>query len=234
MTPQADVNFLPEDYVEKRASQRSAIIVVGLFVLELAAIVGGYWYLRQRPINELHAENARLDQLQELKSKELADFKEMTAQKEAMQTKVDLMAQLMERVKRSELLNKLHAALGKDTKLSSLDLKTKEISVARPAAKLDDARNQIAAANEPIRLPPTETTIEVMGLAPSHEHVAAFLANLGKIDLIEGAQPLFSEEYKIDTQTYRRFKVSMTINPKADTRFIDKHASAGSIEKSGG
>jgi hypothetical protein len=147
-----------------------------------------------------------------------------------MQTKVDLMAQLMERVKRSELLSKLHTALGKDTKLTLLDLKTKEVPVVR-SSKLEDAR---AAITEPMRLPPTETTIEVMGLAPSHEHVAAFLAALGKIDLVEGAQPIFSEEYKVDNQVYRRFKVAMKINPNADTRFSDKHASASASGNTGG
>jgi Tfp pilus assembly protein PilN len=211
---QQNVNFLPEDYVEKRSAQRSAILVVGLFVLELVGIVGGYWYLRQRPMNDVRTESTNLDQEQERKSKQLADYKEMTAQERAMQTKVELMAQLMERVNRSVLLRKLHAAVGDPSRFTQIDLKTKEI-MTFGKSKVDEAKGQMEAA----RLPSTETTIDVTGLSPSHEQVAGFLDRLAKIELFEGVQPVFSEEFKLEDKVYRRFKVTMKISPSADTRF---------------
>lgn len=209
-----DMNFLPEDYIEKRAAHRHAVIFIGLFLAVMGGIVAAY-FLTERERSGVLLDLDKVNQELDRKGRELAEYKQMRAEKEAMHTKVELTAQLMERVWRSVLLTELHRALGTDTKLTQLQLQTKEVQIVRPMPRPGEDPKKLAAE---MPRPQPEVNIELMGLAPSHEHVAVFLDRLGKLDLVKDAKPVFSEEYKHDGDVTRRFKVTMRVNPEADTR----------------
>ena len=222
MSDQQNVNFLPEDYVEKRAAHRAAIVFIGLFLAVMGGIVTAY-FLTERERSTVQTQLERVNQELDRKGKELAEYKEMQKEKESMYAKAEVTAQLMERVHRSTLLTGIVKCLPSNTQLTLLELKTKDApNVPRAQTKLEDARKQLegAAAAEP-PAPQAEVTIDVTGLAPSHEHVAMFIDKLGKFNLVQDAKPLFSEEFKRENEVLRRFKVTMKLNPDADTRVSD-------------
>src|SRR4051812_14218877 len=100
------MNFLPEDYVEKRQATRTAIVFIGLLLVVVGGIVGAYLY-SQWNMSGVFRERDRVNTAFEDASKKIAEAQELEKQKENMIRKADTITALMERVRRSVLLGEL-------------------------------------------------------------------------------------------------------------------------------
>jgi len=213
------VDFLPEDYVEKRAAHRSAILFIGLFTLVTGGLVAAS--MLQRPqYKEALAKNDAVNQERARQAKEQAQLDEMEAQTQRMMRKAEVTAFLLEKVPRSALLAELtRMMVPTRTSLQTFELKTKELPQTPLENKAQQAMKDQDQANgsvEPVHPPKREVTVMVTGLAPSDGHVAAFMASCAKNPLFCEANLLFSEEYMFNETMMRRFKVEMRVNPSAE------------------
>ncbi len=218
------MNFLPEDYVEKRQAARTAVICIGLLVVVVCGIMGAWVYKQweAKPTFEKQTQvNSEFDEM----SKQIKEAQEMNAEKAKMLAKAELTTTLMERVRRSALLEELTKLQPKGVNMLSLDLKSRQL----PQAQLSDIEKakRIQDGLPPIeeKPPELEVTLDLMGTAPSDGQVAAYIASLGKSPLLSEVNLLFSDEYKRtqgDTQeVLRKFHVEMKVNPAADLRRLD-------------
>jgi Tfp pilus assembly protein PilN len=223
------VDFLPEDYVEKRAAHRSAILFIGLFIAVMAGIVAAYLIPERRRL-EVMAERNQVNHDFEEAGRQLAQLQEMDHEKQTMIGKAEVTAYLLEKVPRSVLLAEFTRMLPKGASLLTVELRSKDLPQTHTQTKLDDAKAQQDKANgtaESAPPPEREVTITITGMAPSDGHVAAFIAALSKNPLLCDVNLLFSEEYKFNETTLRRFKVEMKVNPDADVRSGELPASKG-------
>lgn len=213
------VNFLPEDYVEKRVSSRWTFICIGLTAAVMCVVLGTFFMLLRTRI----AAQDTLDQVNQQyddAGKKLAELQTLEHEKQTMMAKAEVTAVLLERVPRSVLLAELTRLMPKGVSLISLDLKTREVAPPPRANPMDEARKQADGKPEDQspRPPEREVTLELVGMAPSDGHVAAFISQLGKSNLLDDVNLIYSEEFKNNDEMLRRFRVEMKINPRADIR----------------
>ncbi len=215
---QSAVDFLPEDYVEKRAQKRTVILFIGLFLLVMAGIVAAY-LLPGATYAATLAERDRVDQEYEDAGKRLAQRQDMEQEKQRMISKAEVTAMLLERVPRSKLLEEFTRLLvSSQASLITLELKTRDDGTPR-ISKLEEAKNA-QNGGAPVKPTAPEVTITITGMAATDGNVAGFIEALGKSPLLRDVNLLYTEEYRRDNTDapLRRFKVEMHLNPDADVR----------------
>src|ERR1041384_2510705 len=96
----ASMNFLPEDYVEKRQAARAAVVFIGLLLVVVGGIVGAYMYTQWHNKGVFEDNDRATAAIQEA-SKRIQEAKDLENQKARMVAKAEITASLMERVRRS-------------------------------------------------------------------------------------------------------------------------------------
>lgn len=224
MTQNNAMNFLPEDYVEKRQATRAAVVFIGLLMIVVGGILGTWFFKQWQASQTFEAlDHKRADY--EQASKDLAEMQQLQQEKARMMTKAEITTTLMERVRRSDILQELTRLSPRGLSLLSFELKSKEAQQqpgGRPMSDLEKAKLQQSGQPAEVKAPQVEVTLDLIGLAPTDGEVAAYIAALGKSPLLQDVNLLFSEEYKKgpaeNAETLRKFRVEMKINPEADLR----------------
>lgn len=221
----SNMNFLPEDYVERRQAARAAVIFIGLLVIVVVGIIGAYVF-EQFSSRAVFAERDRVVADYEEASKSITKAQEMDAEKAKMVAKAELTTTLMERVRRSALLAELTTLQPKGVNITTLELKSHELAPGQAPTAVDQA--QAAAGDVAVKPPQVEVSIDITGTAPSDGQVAQYIAALSKSKLLSDVNLLFSEEFKrnreagpgatASTDLLRKFHVEMKVNPEADLR----------------
>jgi Tfp pilus assembly protein PilN len=210
----AQMNFLPEDYVEKRQANRAAWVFIGLLLAVVGGIVGAYLY-SQWNMRGVFEERDRVNAAYDDASKKIADAQELERQKDRLIKKADTITALMERVRRSALLGDLTRMRPAGVNFVSLDLKSREI--AAPAQP-----NPALAGTKPadVKPPAVDVTMTLTGTAPTEAEVAAYMSALQKSPLLTGVALLYTEQYQKNKEDapMRRFNLEMHLNPDADLR----------------
>jgi Tfp pilus assembly protein PilN len=220
----SSMNFLPEDYVEKRQAARSAVVFIGLLLFVVSGVVGAYFY-SQMSMKGIFAERDKSRADIEAASARIAKWQEMEHQKEEMVRKAEITTTLMERVKRSALLTELTKLRPGGVNFVAIDLKTKDVTPGgnpKPATDLEKARAMQEGRTSAPKPPTSDVTINVIGTAPTDAEVAAYMTKLQDSDLLTSVALMYSEEFLKDkdeaTKPIRRFSVEMHVNPNADLR----------------
>jgi len=222
------IDFVPNDYVQQRESSRANLMYLVLFGVLMGAIGVTFSILKMRQkavARELASVNARMTkagdqitQLEDLRSKSMAMMKTMV-----------MTAELLEPVPRSVVLacltNNLPGGVSLlDVKLEEKELKepaakpgtTSQYQKAAANAKPQPASAKAATAAKPAsptasagadKRPPTETTVEIEGIAPSDIEVAGYIARLGSAILMDNVALVQSKERVINDARFREFKL---------------------------
>jgi hypothetical protein len=230
----SNTSFLPEDYIEKRSQRRTNLLCVSLFVVVMAGIVSAY-FVQDRQWNDVSRLQARINARFEEAAKRIEQLDELQARKEQMVQKARVTSALIEPVPRtlilSELINNMPATLSllefnldtrvvpqRVTATTALD-KAKQEAKARKADSLLGGAGGGAPA-EP-EVPPTEVSVQVVGVAPTDVQVAQFMTALGRCALFSDLSLAFSEEVVIDEHTMRKFRVEMKVNQDLDVQQVE-------------
>ena len=217
-------NFLPEDYIEKRAQRRTNIVCLSLFVVVMAGVAGGFVMTerRQRLVDERMGQiNKEMRQA----STSLQQLKMLEAKREEMMKKASISASLMEPVPRSLLLATVTNDLPAGVSLTEFELSSKDVSqesstsasrVRRSRNKKSPSSNNVTAssAGEVVAPKKWETIIEITGLAPTDIQVAQFIAQLHKSNLFQEVNLVYSEEHEIEEEIIREFKLMLILDPE--------------------
>ncbi|MBN1846392.1 MAG: PilN domain-containing protein [Sedimentisphaerales bacterium] len=219
------VDFLPEDYIEKKAQQRANIICLALFLVVLAGVGCGFAITEQRQ-GRIDARVRDVTEKMQKASEALKQLEVLEGKRMEMIQKATISASLMEPVPRSLLLATATNDLPAGVSLTEFKLVSKEIK-AQPTytkGKSARSRNKKAApaaaagpsdakqAVEPLQW---DTTIEITGLAPTDMQVAEFIANLDRSPLFRQVNLLYSEEHEVEEEMVRQFKLDLLLDPEA-------------------
>jgi Tfp pilus assembly protein PilN len=220
MTPiNSSVNFLPEDYVEKRQAARAAVVFIGLLLAVVGGIVGTFMYT-QWNMKGVFQERDRVNAAFEDASKKIAEAEELEKQTERMIAKAEITTTLMEKVHRSQLLGELTKLRPGGINFVSMELKTRTLE--QPTVRASDLEKARRAEQGLPAVKPSavDVTMTLMGTAPTDADVSQYMAALQKSPLLTGVTLLFSEEYKKnkDDAALRRFSFDMHVSPDADLR----------------
>ncbi len=220
------VNFLPEDYVEKKAQQRTNIICLGLFFIVMTGVAGGFMVTEKRQ-RDIDKQVERVNQDMAQASESLKQLEELEKKKNQMMQKASVSASLMETVPRSLLLAILTNDLPAGVSLLDikLDCKKQESATAKTKEKPknkkktnDPKEEKKEELPEPLQF---KTTLEMMGLAGSDIQVAQLISNLNRCNFFTQVNLIFSEECVEKEESLRKFKLQIHLDPAAKASEAD-------------
>jgi hypothetical protein len=191
-------SFLPEDYLERKAQQRTNIFSLVMFVLVMGAVIAAF-LVTNRQRTAVKALQAQVNSRFETAAKRLEQLDELQQRKEQMVQKARVTSSLLE-----------------------ADLETKVVQKqARALTSLEKARDEKKAkaakkANPLPEVKETAVTMSLIGVAPTDVQVAQFMAALSRSPLFADLNLAYSQEERVGDETMRRFRVEMGINQAID------------------
>jgi Tfp pilus assembly protein PilN len=210
----AKIDFVPNDYIQQRDSNRANFLYLILFSALMGGIIVTFSIikLRQKSVEaELQAAeskmskaHAQISQLENLKAKSSTMIKTMA-----------VTGELIERVPRSVVLACVTNNLPSGVSLLDFKLKQKELKPAASGTHTSQYKSASAAASDTGSAATErieETNIELEGIAPSDIEVAAYIAQLEGSILLDNVELVESKEHKIDAIAFRQFKLKASIN----------------------
>ena len=219
----ANINFVPDDYVQGNESRRTNLVFLVLLAVVMTALGGSFVAIkiRQRACstNERLA-NARMAEAQEV----IEQFEQLQDKRREMMKTALTTAELLEPVPRSVLLASLTNNLPPGVSLLKLDLiqkQSKREGKATATSKYQAAQarkktsqtqapaDQMQHSENPEKL--LETHISIGGTAPSDLQVAAYIERLSDASLLDNVALVESAECKIEDNTFRQFKLTATL-----------------------
>lgn len=229
-----NTSFLPDDYIAKKAERRTNLFALTLFTIVIFGVVGAFFVTnrqwatvktQQESINIRYTEAAQ--QIQQLK--------QLESQKEQMLSKAELTTALIEKAPRSLLLADLINRMPERLALLEFDLTSKRLESASPRSAASTkpkslagrgsrtAKNKKDAEEEDPRpqAPRHTTSLVLIGVAPSHEDVSGYLAQLQNSQLLRSVDLKFSEFTMLDNRELIKFRIEASLNVDADARRIE-------------
>lgn len=225
-------SFLPEDYVSKQHDRRTNVIGLTLFFVVITGVLGAFFVTNQRWTTvkeQQEAINARYQQA----AKEIEQLKRLEDQKAEMLARATLTASLKERAPRSILLAELLNRMPKNVALSELALEAKKLKARRvPTAeksKKPAARTKSLASSakkkvtededeETPTAPTYVTELSIVGVASTHNDVAAYVSALQTCPLVEHVELRFSELVLENDRALNKFRIEARLDQSADAR----------------
>lgn len=233
----ANINFVPDDYVQGNESRRTNLVYLVLLAVVMTALGGSFAAIkiRQRACstNEKLV-SARMAEVQEV----IKQFEQLQDKRREMMKTALTTAELLEPVPRSVLLASLTNNLPPGVSLLELNLiqkQSKREGKAATTSKYQAAQAQkktsqtqaLALAGQmqqnenPEKL--LETHISIGGTAPSDLQVAAYIERLSNSSLLDNVALVESVECKVEDNTFRQFKLTAMLRK-------DVHLTTDNIE----
>jgi Tfp pilus assembly protein PilN len=215
------MNFLPRDFMERRGRRRATLLCLGLAGVAVLALGGmcALYVMRAFSVSSLRAV---VEQQYREAGRQIEQLKLLEDRKADLVRKVELSADLLERVPRSHILARLTNALPSDTSLQVLVMSSVEVEVPAPKPtttkedKASAAPSKGGKSKRPEKIRRREIQFRVDGLAVTDVQVAEYIARLTADPLFEEVNLKFSEEFPYEPGvTMRRFELTFRLSLEA-------------------
>lgn len=208
----ANINFVPDDYVQNTESSRTNLLYLVLFGIVMIALCGSFMTIkiRQRACGvKEKLVNTKMTKIQEAIKK----FEELQTKRGEMMRTALTTSQLIEPVPRSVLLATLTNNLPRGVSLLKLGLIQKESGrslKSAPTSKYQTKQAKAAANDAQVsRESLLETHIDIEGVAPSDLQVAEYIGRMSNSSLLDNVALVESKEHEVEGGTmFRRFKLT--------------------------
>jgi Tfp pilus assembly protein PilN len=217
----ANINFVPDDYVQSNESRRANLMCLVLFSVVIVALAGASVTIRIRQRACL-AEDALITAKTARMQESIKQFEQLQEKRKEMMRTALTTAELLESVPRSVLLASLTNNLPPGVSLMKLELQQKENKAAARTPppvvnKYQAAQGQPQPEAAEARLSPEkrlETSMDIEGVAPSDIQVASYIERLSNSPLLDDVALVESKEIKVKDVIFRDFKLKAKLNPQ--------------------
>lgn len=221
------MSFLPEDYLERKVQRRTNVICLSLFAVVMTAVVAAF-FVTDRQRAEVLGLQASVNQQFEEAAKRLEQLEKLEQQRERMIRKASVTATLLERVPKSvvlaELVNHMPPSLSLlelNMEMRTVQPKVSQATTALEAAKKEKTKKNNALTQIDVEPPPTEVTLQLVGIAPTDIQIAQFMTALSQRPLFGDLNLAFSEQMEIEDTTMRKFRVDVRLNSDIDPQKVE-------------
>ncbi len=216
----SNINFVPDDYVQGNESRRANLMCLVMFSVVMAVLGGSFVMIKVRQ-GACKAEEALVNAKMARMQESIKKFEELqTKRKEMMRTALTT-AELLEPVPRSVVLASLTNSLPAGVSLLKVGLVQKELNksaqASAPKTRYQAAQDQQASPEPEVRVSAEkqlETHLEIEGVSPSDLQVAAYIERLGSSVLMTNVALVESKEKKVDSTSFRQFKLTAMLRPE--------------------
>lgn len=201
------VNFLPQRIRSQRAKRGRRVRQAYLLLLCAAALVG-LGYVRQHRVEAARADVALLKGSAEDLRQQAARRDVLQRQLQDLSIRKQVQEHLGSRVSAQVVLAELHRQMPPSLCLTSLELETMEVPLARKALTNVSVRATVAGGAE--RRPETAKRLRLTltGLAPNDVDVANFIGQLSSSPLFEDVNMGYSRSVTYKGRMAREFRAS--------------------------
>ena len=213
-----NVDFLPDDYLEKKTQQRTSTLCLCLFIVVGVAVAAGAGVTERRQ-RQLAQRSEQINSQMHMAQASLAKLKELEQREQQMLKQARTIAQLLEPVPRSLLIATITSNLPEGVSLREYRLVTKETAAAGDAGQKKRSRgakkqNKSTTSDPAVKSEPI-TEIEVIGVATKDAQVASYINNLEDSALLDQVDLLFTKEYLKGDVPLRDFRLTGIVNANA-------------------
>jgi Tfp pilus assembly protein PilN len=229
-------SFLPEDYVARKAETRANILVLSLFAVVLAGVLGAF-VVTQKSLHEINARKERVNTEIELAGKKIEQVKALEQQRAQMMEKAEITAALVERVPRWAVMGEITLRTPPEMRLEQLWIKSTRIEPPKvpttapaPAVKSLTAKITGTPTKEPERPKPMAPrftyAVTIEGAAVKNNDVADFISGLKESPILDKVEMAYIRDSKEKDVVLRKFQITASL--KGD---VDPNVLAGSLRK---
>jgi Tfp pilus assembly protein PilN len=243
MSSPAQLSFLPDDYLQRKAQRRANVICAGLFVVVMTAI-GTAFTLTERSVSKIEKQHAEIDKQYTEAARRIDQVKKMQDKQRQMAQKAELTASLLEKVPRTFILAEITNGLPGGVSLLEFNLQATRRNLPPPVAAaktiFEQKQQQIAkedaekkAAADPTLQPRQyDVTMKVTGVADTDIQVSQFITKLNHSPLFKDVNLLISDEFERDGQKLRKFQIELSLVPDADVSNVKLATQTEAVELS--
>ena len=216
MQDDSTLNFLPDDYVAARNRARANRLCAALLVVVILSVAGAFGYA-ESTLRQLRQDHVQVSADFEREAARLKQLGALQQQQEAVARRATLAEALVERTRRTMLINELTTLLPDGTSLAELVMTSRiRERVKTPEellAEKQQARMKSTAAPsvQPKRY---NVAMRLAGMAYTDVQVAQFINRLSRSPYFDDVNLLVSREFSLNGQSVRRFEVDMTVRPE--------------------
>ena len=212
-TPSDPMNssFLPEDYLARKLARRSNIVCISLCAVVLCFICFAF-FVKVQQKNVAVDKNQQADAEVEAKARQIDQIAQLEKQTDEQKKKAAITSQLLDPVKKSNLLAELINTMPVDLSLTDMDLKT-ETPKNHRAPSTSMSRRRADAAPPANTVVKQDVNLEIVGLAATDVLVSEYIGALQTHPLFATATLVTTGEKKIDDVVLRQFKLKVQVDP---------------------
>ena len=224
-------SFLPEDYVARKTETRVNVLILSLFALVMAGVVGAFVVTNQR-WQKLRDQQTLVNEQFKLEGKKIEVLKGLEGQRAQMMEKAEITASLLDRVPRWAVLGEVTLRTPMGMRLDSLAIKSTRTDPVvvqtapekKPAVKTlaDKIKGAPPPTPERPKVQPTMFTyaMTIVGGADHNAEVADFIGALKSSPIFDKVELTYIREATVQGRTFRKFELSANIRTDTDTAVL--------------
>jgi Tfp pilus assembly protein PilN len=215
------LNFLPEDYLVRKAQYRTNVICATLFIFMISGIAIAFT-IAERAMRGAEQRHASVERQYTDAAKRIQLMQTMRQKQLVLARQAELSASLIDRVPRSYMLAEITNLLPQGVYLTDLDMEMRKKS-STPVLKTAFEKKTTKVKKEPTaKLPPPpdpyDTVVRIGGVAETDAQVAKVISAVKDSKIFRDVNLLISTQMdRTETNALRRFTLEMTLNPTADS-----------------
>jgi len=233
---QGKSSFLPEEYVAAKSEARANILVLSLFAVVLAGVIGAFMVTIQEKVT-LERRIASVVEREKAAGARKEQLRELEKQRAQIMEKAEITAALFERVPRWTVLAEVTMRMPTAMRLDTLAIKSTRIEIKPPppppgqpkptaaqakslAAKAAAAKPAVPAEKAKVLPPRFEYALTISGAADQNNDIADFLTSLKESPALDKVEMTFIREARQDDKDLRLFELTATVRTNVDSNAL--------------
>jgi Tfp pilus assembly protein PilN len=229
-------SFLPEEYVAAKSEARANILVLSLFAVVLAGVIGAFMVTIQEKVT-LERRIASVVEREKAAGARKEQLRELEKQRAQIMEKAEITAALFERVPRWTVLAEVTMRMPTAMRLDTLAIKSTRIEIKPPppppgqpkptaaqakslAAKAAAAKPAVPAEKPKVLPPRFEYALTISGAADQNNDIADFLTSLKESPALDKVEMTFIREARQDDKDLRLFELTATVRTNVDSNAL--------------
>jgi len=222
-------SFLPEDYINRKSEARANILVLSVFTIVMAAVVGAFLVTFQQKVT-LRKHLVTVTEQYNTEAAKIEQLKQLEAQRAQIMEKAQLTAALVERLPRWAVYQEITLRMSDSMRLNESKIKSTRIDPpaapppgAKPPAVKSLTDRVVGAKKEelvavPILAPRFTYQLTIIGGAKENNDIADFISSLKQSPILDDVELAYIRDSKgSDELLPRKFEISATLRSDVDS-----------------